>query len=186
MAAYSLIKNKMGEKTKYLMIGVSVARLFFDKSIYAPSFLLDFLSLLAIWGILVGFFKGILDGLSRRVFSKKIRAADLKEGMILNESINRISKVSKLQVSQLRKMDGTEIAKGKKSYYVKGAAATKKSIIGQESEGLSKDEVKMIKSLGFKSLEISNTIPFSPFVFLGVLLTIIANGNILIYAANII
>jgi len=55
-----------------------------------------------------------------------------------------------------------------------------------ESEGLTKQQINKIKDAGLKKIKISQTIAFAPFIFAGVLLTILVKGNILIVIMNLI
>jgi len=58
--------------------------------------------------------------------------------------------------------------------------------IDVEPEGLTKEQIQGIKKLGLKNVKISQTIPFAPFIFLGVLLTLIFKGNVLIVLMNLL
>ena len=95
---------------------------------------------------------------------------------------------NKEKIMHMRKNQNIKILKSNKNYYIKKSKSylDLNKFIDEESEGLTKKQINVIKKIGFKTIRISQTIPFAPFIFLGVLITIIVKGNILILVKNII
>lgn len=55
-----------------------------------------------------------------------------------------------------------------------------------EAEGLTTEQIVQIRKNDIKKIRISQTIPFAPLMFLGVIITVVAKGNILIFIKNLI
>ena len=130
----------------------------------------------------MGFVAGGISELGRELFSKEINAKDLKPGMLLSELIEKKEKITKEELKALKKHEGIEIIKNKEIYYIKkpktGFELNK--FIDEEAEGLTKEQIDKLQKIGIKKLKVAQTIPFAPIMFLGVILTLIAKGNILI------
>lgn len=160
---YSIIrkryKNKTIKKQKVKFIAaillIFVARLIFDSSIYTSNYWIEFFSFFFFLILLSG-----IKNLSVEAFSRNIAIKNLKPGMILAESI---------------------IKKGSKYQKEKFTASNKdENFIEEQAEGITSEDIKKIQKTGIKNIKVKQTIPFAPFLFFGVLLTIIAKGNILI------
>ena len=185
---FSSIQKKLGNKALYFMLAISLARFIIDKSIYSLSFLIDFLILVFIWKLIRSFLKGTISKLGREIFTKDVKVEKLKPGMILSEAIEKKGKITKKELSTLKKEPDTEIIKFKENYYIKKPKSLLevKNFIEEEAEGLTKKQINKIKNIGIKKIKVGQTISFAPFIFLGVILTIIVNGNILIVIKNFI
>ena len=57
--------------------------------------------------------------------------------------------------------------------------------ISAEPEGLTKSDIQKLKRMKLKKVRICQTLPFAPFMFLGVIITLIAKGNLLIAVMNL-
>ncbi len=186
IAFFSSIRN-LGKGYSYLLIALSITRLVIDRSIYNLDFLTEFLIIVIVWGIIFGFFQSGLYKLSSVVFSRAIEPKYLKPGMVLTECIEK-KKLSVDLLKELKAHPEIKIIKRKGVCYIKkpkGFLSTG-SFVDEESEGLTLAQIKEIQNLGFKQLRVSQTIPFAPFIFAGVILTIIAKGNILIFIMKLV
>jgi len=188
IGAFAAIQKKLGNKTLYIMQAISLARLVIDKSIYSVSFLIDFLLLLFIWRFIMSFLTGSTNKLAQKIFAKDIDINKLKPGMVLSEIIEKKGKISEEELNTLKKQDGTEVIKYKGEYYIKNikSSITQNNYIDEEAEGLTTRQISKISELGFKKIRVSQTMPFAPLIFLGVILTIIAKGNILILIQKLV
>lgn len=152
---------------------LTILRFLFDKSIYSVVFLKQFLAIL----IIFIFARYFIINLGFKYFSKAVYIEDLKPGMILAEDIYKVKGKMEYKKRKLVPISFITPLFDRIQY---------KSLISKLPEGLTEEEVKTIKkfhSVGkFKShaIGIYQTIPFSPFMFFGVLLTFIAQGNVLI------
>jgi len=148
--------KKHKRKLIILIIALCIVRLLLDKSVYTMNFWQEFLYFF----LFLSIFRSVIN-LGVNSFSKEVSIKNLKPGMLLAERI---------------------VKKGKK--YVKKKNQSlfnlEKGFIEEEAEGLTEEDIKKIKKTNIKKIKIKQTIPFAPFIFLGVLLTLIAKGNILI------
>lgn len=174
----SAMQNKLGDKALYLPGVISLLRFFVDKSVYSLSFLIDFLILIFIWRFVRSFLRGSISKLGQEMFSKELGVSKLKPGMVLSEII---VKKDEKEIKKIKKWN-TQIFKYKGEYYIKTPKTHLEldNFIEEEAEGLTKMQIEKIKKIGIEKIKISQTIPFAPFIFLGVILTIIFKGNILI------
>jgi hypothetical protein len=166
-------------KNDNVIIIMSLVRLLLDhKYLFTFEFLEKFLLLILTFVILRFFFLS----LSFEVFTKKVFIEKLKEGDIIAENIY-FDKSSNKYI--------------KKKSFQFGIFSSKDRVVGDpiiklEPEGLIKSELKKIielkkqKKISFKKLMIQKTLPFAPFMFGGVLITILAKGNFLIRIIEII
>jgi hypothetical protein len=99
------------------------------------------------------------------VFSREIEVDKLKQGMVLSEFIQQ---------------DGNNYLKKVKSAFYAD------NFLDEESEGLTQEQIEKIKSTDIKKIRVSQMISFAPFIFIGVLITLIAKGNIIIFVLKII
>ena len=188
MLIFPVIQKKLGKKSLYIMLAISLIRFIVDKSVYSLSFLTDILILIFVCGFFRSFLRGSVSKLGQEIFSKEVKVGRLKPGMILSEVIQKKEKITKDELDEFKKSPDTEIIKHKEAYYIKKPKSPIElnNFIGEEAEGLTGKQIKKIKMLGIRSIRVSQTIPFAPFIFFGVLLTIIAKGNILIVVKNLI
>lgn len=153
-------------------IGISLFGLVLDyKTILTLQFLKQFVIILFVF-IFIRFF---VINLGFHFFSKPVPINNLKPGMILAEEIYK------------------EKGKYKKRKFVPISFVTAlfdkvqyKSVIKHTLEGLKRDDVQKIKQLHKigklkeSKVRIAQTIPFAPFMFLGVILTTVCKGNLII------
>ncbi|KKP27972.1 MAG: hypothetical protein UR15_C0033G0004 [Parcubacteria group bacterium GW2011_GWA2_31_28] len=179
---FSAMQKKLGKSSFYLTLALVLLRLAIDKSIYSWAFLKNFIILIIIWRLIMGFFTGGISELGRELFSKERNVKDLKPGMLLGELIEKKEKITKEELKALKKQENIEIIKNKKSYYIKkpktGFELNK--FINEEAEGLTKEQIEKIRGIGIIKIKVAQTIPFAPLMFLGIILTLIAKGNLLI------
>ncbi|MBI2101070.1 hypothetical protein HYT53_00495 [Candidatus Woesearchaeota archaeon] len=154
---YNFVEKVLRFDFVYIAFAVSLARILFDKSIYTFSFLPGFLALLLLFLIVRVF----VVSMGMKYFSNEVQLSQLREGMIPAEVIY--------------------FSKGKyfkrmKSFSIIGEAKAKGGLLFNPN-ALGKNEIKRLKSLQrrlpFGTLRIQSTMPFAPFLFSGVLLTII-------------
>ena len=164
------------------MMVIGLSRLVIDKSIYSLSFLIDMLILIFIWRLTISFLSGSLSKLGREILTKNILINQLKPGMVLDESIKKKEKITKQELNELNKQTNIKVIKYQKNYYIKRPKShlDLDDFLEEEAEGLTQKQINDIKKIGIKKIKVSQTIPFAPCIFLGTILTIIANGNILI------
>ena len=145
----------------FLSLGLSVLRLLVDNSVYSIKFGLEFLILIFMFLLLRIF----LVSLSSEYFTEKLKFNELKAGMIPAENIFE---------------DKGRFFKKPVPFSITGMARDNKmgiSIFRNFGKGIDKEDVKRLnilqKKLPFKTLKVQITMPFAPFIFLGVLLTIV-------------
>lgn len=146
----------------------------FDNGIYNLDFLKQFLLLILVWIIIMAM---INEG-SVKVFTREIKIADLEPEMVLAETIYR-DKKQKCK-KEIRSMIRT-ITKPNRAY-----------LIDSGPEGVTKEELTTIRKLykenklTFTRIRIHNTTPFAPFFFVGVLITLYINNNIISYLMTLL
>jgi hypothetical protein len=166
---FLLVLNRLpGEKLR-IMIGLCIVRLIFDyNNILNLAFLWNFLIMFAIFVALVF----SIAALAFRLFSKEIYVENLKPGMILAESLV-------MEKDAYRKQKIVHFS------FIQALLekTTGKHLVEIGEDGLTKKEVRRIihvhnaGKLKDHTLLIRETYPFAPFMFFGVLLTILAQGN---------
>ena len=162
------IKKLFSKKSLTILIGLSLVRLLFDKNILIVDAWKQFL-LLLIFLIIIRFF---LIGLSYEAFTKKISLNKIREGMVPAEVIFKSGKTYK----KIKITFGIfrSLPLGKKRY-----------IFQPKPEGLSNEDIKkihsLIKRIKFNDIRIQETISFAPFLFIGALLQILLNDNVVTY-----
>lgn len=136
----------------YVLSGIAIARLAFDTSIYSVSFLYFFLILF----FAVYLFRFFAGEVFYEVFTRKIKVGDLKPGMIPAEVIRKKDKVFVKD-----SLAGAEMYKGTRG------------VFEIRPEGLGKKDITKIRKTGIHDLKVFKTLPFAPFMFIGVFLFII-------------
>lgn len=182
MIMMSIIRKKFKKKSLYVMIMLSLLRLIIDQSIYSLSFLIDMLILVFVWRLFRSFLSGSISKLGQEVFTQIININKLKPGMVLSETIQKKDKITENELNELKKQPNVKIIEYQKNYYIKKQKSQLDfdNFLEEEAEGLTQKQINKLKKIGIKKIKVSQTISFAPFMFLGVLLTTIANGNILI------
>lgn len=152
-------------------VGISLLGLVIDyKTILTLQFLKQFMTTLFIF-IFVIFF---VVNLGFHFFSKSVLINDLRLGMVLAEEIyEEKGGYKKRKIVPISFVDALF---GKVQY---------RYVIKHTPEGLTKKDIQKIKELHKEGklkedkLQIAQTISFAPFMFLGVLLTIVCKGNLI-------
>jgi len=187
MFGLSAIQSKLKKGYFYIMCALVLLRFIMDKSIYSLSFLVDFLILIFVWKFFKSFLRVGTVNLGKELFTKDIEVDKLMPGMILGEAIHKKGKLTKKELNTIKKSLNTEIIRYRGEYFIKKPKSSigSNNFIKEEAEGLTDEQITKIKKVGIKNIKISQTIPFAPFIFLGVVLTILAKGNILILVKNL-
>lgn len=153
-------------------LGLSALRIVFD---YSYVFTLEFLwQFIILSTISISIFLVLM--LSSSLFTKTISIKNLKPGLILSDYIY-YEKGKYKKIDELEAFDLFERGIIKKNDFLK---------ISKTGEGLTREDIESIKKLrktkklDFSKIMISQTLPFSPFLFFGVLLTLVASGNFII------
>ena len=177
--AFSVLEEKFKDKSMSIILIISAARLILDANIRNVSFAVNLIIMVFGWKLFRSVVGGVLFRLGQEVFSKKIMVSGLKEGMILQDGIQKSRNKPKEKGTVVKK-DGV--------FYIKKVKGPKETydFIDEQPEGLTKAQVRKIKNIGFKTIQISQTIPFAPLTFLGVILTLLVKGNILIVVINLL
>jgi len=79
----------------------------------------------------------------------------------------------------IQKDENKHIKKVKSAFYAD-------NFLDEESEGLTQKQIEKIRAADIKKIRVSQMISFAPFIFLGVILTLIAKGNIIIFVLKFI
>jgi len=147
-------------------VPIAVLRLFLDyKTMLSLSFITNFLVLFALLVLVVGF----ITSLGSFRFNDRIRIMNLKPGLCCAERIVR---------------------KGK--FYTTSASHEKADLLNLNYENLTSDDIRKLEllyregKLKSDELVIKQTIPFAPFLFMGVLLTILVRGDVITYSRIIL
>lgn len=117
----------------------------------------------------------ILD-LGFQTFTTAIKIKDLQEGMVPAEIVYEDKSKKELKKKKFLHFSFFEYLKEEKS----------KRIFDMSSEGLSKQDIFKLRQLkkkhpDLKVFRVQQTLPFAPFMFFGVILTLISNGNVFIF-----
>ena len=124
-----------------------------------------FLILIILWEIIDSFLNFSISKLISNIFSNEVEVDKLKQGMVLSEFI--------------QKDENKHIKKVKSAFYAD-------NFLDEESEGLTQKQIEKIRAADIKKIRVSQMISFAPFIFLGVILTLIAKGNIIIFVLKFI
>ncbi len=154
-------------------LAITLMRFIFDfKNILSVATLLDILKTFVTFFILRYF----LLNLSSRFFAMPVKIKELKPGMMLTEDFYK-------EKGEIKKRKGFMPIS-----YLSGVfqMARRKDNVVSASETLTKEDIEKIKKLHAsgkikeRAVYIYQTVPFAPFLFLGVLLTLIFRGNFII------
>lgn len=156
-------------KILYLSIVLCLCRIVFDYKYITTMYFIKQFVLFSF----VAFVVFLAIKLSLSVFVKAVNLNELKRGMILAEQVYKEKKDKK---------------------YKRGGFPSGKTveflIFEHPAEGLTDKDVERIKrlyekrKLAFSEIEIQQTVPFAPIIFIGVIITIIAKGNFPILIAK--
>ncbi len=160
----------------WLIIILSLLRLFFDKSVYSFG---TWKFLLLIWLIFI-ITRFFILSIGYRLLTKKVDIKLLTPGLVPAELIYQEGKTYKKEKILYFSLFSYLYEKTKK----------KKYLFEPVSEGLTGKEVKKLKSLEnklpFEHLRVHKTLSFAPYMFFGVLLTVLFQGNLFLYLAYLV
>ncbi len=152
---------------------LAILRLIFDRNIFSVDFLVNF-AIILISMILLRFF---IINLGAIVFSKNVHFNELKPRSILAQiPIKEKDKIKMMPFSQIDLLG-----------YLTNKFKKKPIIKYDFSHGLTKENIEELKylynkkNINFNTIRVFTTIPFAPFVFLGVIITLISHGDIVVY-----
>ncbi|MBU4069704.1 MAG: hypothetical protein KJ646_01870 [Nanoarchaeota archaeon] len=177
------IESRLKGKSVYLILIICFLRLILDKSVYSLDFLYNFLMIILIWGFVKSFLNGGLSKFGENFFVKEVFVEKLRPGMVLEEIIIKKGKISKKELIELQKSQDIGVIRYLGENYLKKVKSFQnlESFLGGEPEGLTHSQIKKIQDMGIKKIKVSSTIPFAPFMFLGVIITLIVRSNILLF-----
>ncbi|MFP4118006.1 MAG: hypothetical protein ACLFTR_03710 [Candidatus Woesearchaeota archaeon] len=183
-----LLRTFVKDKLIMVVAIMAIARLAIDyEKVVTPNFWINYLKQLAMLLVL----KFLLLRASFYAFTKKVRIEDLKEKMFLAEDIIPDT-TNKKRKGEDRK-DHTRYTKRKMenltiiSYLQNRPFKFHKY---DKNKGLSIENLDWLKeqrrNLKFGKIRVYETMAFAPFIFAGVILTIIVQGNIFMQVARIL
>ncbi len=159
--------NKLNEKIKWTVyLKYVIVIMFFGSLLVQQEFIvaLIFFRMIVAFAILVGLLKQILLFYVKNEEVREVRAVDVKEGMVLTKDWERYfsQEISKLK-------------KNKKDEHFKDI----------EAGGLTKKQAEIIRDL-FKSdekykIQICSVVPFAPFMFLGMVISVFTSSSFMPY-----
>lgn len=164
----ALLNATFGEKIFAVSIILAILRLIVDLN-YITNYQ-NLIVILIIFLVASIFFVSIK--LCDTFLVKKIKISELKEGMILAETIYR---------------GGDKYILGKDSKVKMTIDKTKILEIDKIGEGLKSNEIALIKRLAknkkllFKEIRVHQTFPFAPFMFFGVIITVLIKGSFFVF-----
>lgn len=139
----------------YVLGIVALLRLLFDPSVYSVSFVLYFLIIL----VAIYFLRFFAGEVFFEVFCRDIEIKNLKPGMIPAEVV-------------CKKKKGYE-----KHLLKRGEAKPTSGVFKPRPEGLQKEDIdnlqKHRKKFNFSCIKVFKTLPFAPFMFLGVVIFVL-------------
>jgi archaeal preflagellin peptidase FlaK len=159
----------MMSQFKFTLV-IAILRLFFDSTWHSFNFFSSFI--LIVFAFMA--FRYFIIELGFFSLTKEISIDELKEGMVLADLYYEENKaVIKRRATFFSIMD-----------YFKDK--TKNTIIDFKSEGISKKDLLKMKEIAkknpnIKSIRVMEMLPFAPFMFGGVILTILCSGNFVLF-----
>ncbi|MBS1266523.1 MAG: hypothetical protein MAG795_00490 [Candidatus Woesearchaeota archaeon] len=159
-------------KLNYLGIGLTILALIFDIKYFDLKLLVQLLKTLFLY-MFVRFF---ILSTGFKIFTKRVRIADLKPGMVLADEI--LKKDEEYIANEKILISITQAFFQKASY---------EKLIKNKPEGISKQDIKKIQTqrklnkLKSYSLNIAKTVAFAPFLLFGVILTLLSKGSVLTF-----
>lgn len=190
MVLFLLIPKKYQGKMVYFFFSLAILRLIIDESVRSLDFFKNFFLFFLAFFIIKGFLENEADNLGQEIFNKEIKIGKLKPGMILSRIVVKKDK----KALNLLKKENILFIKYKSFYYfqqpelmvMNNSISEEETFIGKEPGGLTKEQIDLMKKIGFKALMIEKTIPFAIFMFLGVLLTLTIKGNLLYFLKSVL
>ena len=180
--ALSLLQRKAPSWIIYPMAALAVCRLVFDHSVFSLSFVMSFALLVLGWVLIRSLLVGALASACSQAFTKEIPVSSLRPGMKLADSLEAKKDLAPKVLKALRKQSGIQVIRSKAGYIVRSEkkSFTNEGFLKEEPEGLNSQQVNRIQQLGVKKIRVSETVSFAPFIFAGVLMTLLVKGNVLI------
>jgi len=162
--SYRVIFRILGKKKK-VVLGLGIGSLIYSGYLVSTSqlgVLFNILKTALFFMVIINLLRQILDFYIEKKETRKIKLKELRPQMILAQTTLK----ELLKKMQLKTKKEIEAKIG--SFF---------------SEGLTEDQVNFIKKLWFKEpekkLKIYRTFPFSPFLFLGFIITLVTQNSIL-------
>lgn len=157
-----------------IILITSILRIMFDPSIYSFEFVKRFVLIIALF-ILLRFF---VIRMSFYSLTKEVDIKLLKKGMIPAEAVY---------------VEGGKYKKQESMFFglftYLGERTRQRNYLFHPTEPLNEKNINNLKrlgkELGFEHLRIQQIVPFAPFLFIGVLLTLLVQGNIFVAVARL-
>jgi Flp pilus assembly protein protease CpaA len=148
-------------KVMYAYSLISIVRIFFQ---WPQLITLSFWKSFFIFSLGFIILRGFIFDLSFSLFTKKYKTKDLKPGMIPAENVVKDNNF-------FRKVPMSD-------FFSSSQIRNQQYLLNDSIEGLNKKDIKFLEKK-FKDINIHQTIPFAPFMFLGVLITIFFGVDII-------
>ncbi len=165
-------KKVFGKFFTYFLVLSALLRVLFDfSSIITTEFLKQFV----IFSFFI-FMVYVILLLGINIFKKEIKMEKIMPKMILADCIYFDKKAKKYKKIDASELQTVKNSKNKRLLELEGYA-----------EGLTKSDLSKIRNLysggkiDFSSIKVQQTLPFAPFLLLGVILTLISRGNLAIF-----
>jgi len=165
MVAYRILSALLNEYTMHFLIVAGIIRVFLNKDyIISIPFVKSFLLITAGFIIVVVFINGM-----GKLYYDRVSIYRLRPGMQLLQAVLKNGMSLDIDEAEPRRM-----------------------LFRQGLQGLTEDNVNMIKKahrkgkLHFNELKVQQTIPFAPFMFLGAMMTVICQGNVILFVKALI
>ena len=180
-----ILRTFAKNKLMHIIIVLAVIRFFVDiREIITIEFWIELMIQMLI--LLIAMF--LILRASFYAFTKKIKLNELKEKMFLAEDIIKVTKIkekglndSSNLIYKKQKIENLTIFA-----YLQNEPFKFKNY--NKNLGLNQENIEWIlknrKKLRFSKIRVYETMPFAPFIFGGVILTILAQGNIFIFIAK--
>jgi len=156
------LTNRFGSVLYEISIPLVLLRIILDyEPMLSINFIIQFLTLFALFVLL-----NFITNLGSFRFNERIKITELKPGMHCAEKIVRRGKL----------------------YVVSAPPTNEAEYLNINYENLTNDDIKKLRLLRSKDrlkcpeLTVRQTLPFAPFLFMGVLLTILIRGDIITYS----
>jgi len=165
------LQKLFNKKIILVSLFLCILRILFDRTVFTQVFLKQFI-IYSLFIIAIFF----IIKFSSVMFIHNVKISQLKPGMVL---VGKIGKKDKKY---------TLLESGELNNYKKQDLLS----VNLEAEGLTIQDINKIKKLqeqgklNFSSARVHQTLPFAPFIFFGVLLTLIAKGNFFIFLKAIL
>jgi len=163
-----LLEKILSGKIIYFMVGISAIRLILDPNLFNFAMWIT-LGLTMLGFIFLRFF---ILYMGFDFMTKQVDVGLLKPGMVPAQMVYKDrDKYTRQNILHFSMLSYLKDSTWKRDYLFETAA-----------EGLTKEDVKKLKNLklGFEHLRIYNTLSFAPYLFGGVLLTLLFSGNMFI------